>query len=738
MAKAGPSKTGPSSVPGACLPTVEDDREGQGGWAGAAMAFVRRCGLLPAAVPPAQYGRAVTPAEWNTMVAALFGAPAGEAKDPNDPRFQVWMYTGGLARGEAIEREWAVGGLIKLLSVHGEVDLSNIPGSFDGQQLGRFRDEKAVGDMNHGLWAVAVSLGLVEGYPDRSLRAGQPLTVAEAAALLRRTREWLLRVEKPEVVLDLPLGPEPGVPGVTSSRLGGMSPAGPLSFAVGEGEIHVLDSTRGRILQYRNNKQLVRIVDVPFLTGEAPGSLLFDGGLLYVRDGQLEYEIDRDGRILRVGLAGKGTIYPRPRELPGPTGNDKALDFQGHLLGMDQAGNRYVLALTNARGWMVRRLDGAGRETGRAVAPPGNVVDWYVTPEGGVHALTWDWGEGTIVRADVYRVLSAPAPQAGPAGGQGSGVAAQSPVALGYEPPRAVRVRTPGWLSVEVADPVFIHNLWLLLSLMKADSPAVTPLPEEGTAFTVTALLPGGEEREFVLDDKGVLQGAIRHWGLTTEAARGLVAGALFTPTYLIHAIALGPVSVAVTDLPGVSRELNLEERSSLMEALAGSFRAGRYEPPQPLPEEPFPRYALRMGLPGNEATVSLAGERYLYLHGGAVALAHRGEVTRLVRQWLPVPDARPDELAYLYRATSLTVSQGGQPEDLTRWKATVVRALLLGNDREGYVMTYPEDEPMLLTFTVEGKPHVVRVTRDGFTQAGHMYRRRGLIQQISPLRGVP
>lgn len=736
-------------------------REAQPGghWASDTVAFAARCGLLKGVrgdLSAADYDRPVTPEEWNAMVAALLGVPAGPARDvdyiqvgdANLLQYWVWSYSGGLATGEDVHREWAVGGLIKLLIMFTELPLPGAPAEFDRQHLGRFRDAYKIGDHNRALLAVAASLGLVGGYPDGSLRPTQPITVAEAATLVRRMRNLIPRMETPVKILDLPLGPEPHLPGATPERVGGVSPGGPLSFSMGSAEsIHILDSARGRILRYRK-EQLDRIIETPFL-GEKPGRLLLHDGLMYVRDGQVEYEIAENGEIRRVGPAGAGTIYPRPRPAglivgrdqdvdQATFGREKELALKGHGLGSDASGNSYNIAQMRVV-WAIRRSDNAGRETARAPVPP-EVVDWYLTPEGGVYALSWTRdGSGSVTRTAVYRVLAPVwADRNGPGGDGSATVPVEPPLAFGLPAPLSLEVRMAGWLPVEIRDRVYIGNLWRLFGRLEPEpAPEWLRASKTPPAFTVTARLPGGAAFEITSAAEGVMCGDIWYRGPIAGATSSLLAGAVFSPENLMLAIASRPVSVAIPDLPGVSRRLNLEERRQLADALKGSFRAGRYEPPQPL-EYPFPRYIVGIGLEGGgEADVALDGDRYLSLHGGNTAMAHGGQLARLVREWLPAPGARPEEPAYLYRATRLALDHQGDTQDLTRWKATVVRALL-NFDREWYVPIYPEEYPVVLTFTVDERPHTVRITRDGFSYAGKTYQRRGLIQAVLSLRGVP
>lgn len=555
--------------------------------------------------------------------------------------------------------------------------------------------------------------------------------------------------ETPSLLLDLPLGPEPDLPGATPDRVGGVSAKGPLSFAIGPGEsIHLLDSARGRVLVYKGDL-LQKSADLPFL-GEEPNDLVLHGGRIYVHDGSGEYEVAGDGAIRRIGRPlDDGTIYPRLGHgaFLGRERGNRLLppdSERAGLIGYDGEGNRYVSTEKANTGWTVRRLDQDGKETARAALPPGQIVEWYVTSEGGLYALTWTYApqpdyllRSAVARAAVYRVLApiASAKETG-SGGNAGFAAAEPPVAFGLPAPLSLDVWAPGWPPLEIRDPVFINNLWRLLGGMDPE-PISDRLSRPGytVGFGVTANLPGGAGHEILFYSSAGIKSKDRWYdGVGVGAAASLLGSAVFTPSRLAEAITSGPVAVTIPDLPGVTKELTPQERRQLAAGVARSFRAGLWEPPQPL-EEPFPRYAVSIEAGGDEkVTVALAGDRHLYMQDRTVALAHPGDPARLVREWLPVPDARPGELAYLYRATSLSITQGGLTQDLTRWKATVVRTLLQVRDSGSDPAA---DDPFTLTFTVDGKPHIVEITGDGFSYSGKTYKRRGLLN-LARLQGVP
>lgn len=546
---------------------------------------------------------------------------------------------------------------------------------------------------------------------------------------------------QPELVLEVPLGPRVDQPGATPSRVGGVTASGPGSLAVGpDRTIYLLDSIRGRILAYRDGR-LQRAVDAPFLSDGAR-DLLVAGDRLYVRDGAGEYELDLRGRIWRLARGKNPSLYPVERATPSHV--DKAVTGD---LGTDASRNRYVREV-DPSGVVVRRLGPDGRELARAVDAP-DAIDRYVAADGSVYALSWQMSDEHARFARVHRILppagnSARLPPATPA-------ALADPARPEYVPdppppsplqgtaaPDRIELRTASWPPVTVTDRTIIDNLWRLLGGLQ---PAQRGGPPSGAdaAGGVSIALPAGIGRgsEIRVDPLGASIGADRFTG-DTRPALSLLRAALYAPDRVAAAARDAEVAIAIPDLPGVRRVLDAADARRVVGLLEGATRAGAFEPPQPL-ETPFPRHAVELKGQGWETTATFAGDRYLYVGGSsghdAVALAVPPELLELGRRALPAPAASPGDVAYLYGATRLEIGAGANKHDLSRWKATVVRHLL------GALPTTSGEalhqEPITFTFTVNGRPEVVRATTEGFTYAGKFYPRKGLTG-LAQLQGVP
>lgn len=546
---------------------------------------------------------------------------------------------------------------------------------------------------------------------------------------------------RPELMLQVPLGPRPDQPGAAPSRVGGVASSGPRSLAVGpDRTIYLFDSVRGRILAYRDGR-LQRGVDVPFLSDGAR-DLLVVGDRLYVRDWSGEYEIDLRGRIWRLDRDKNPSLYPVRR--PTPSQVDKGLTGD---LGADASRSRYVREIDSSS-VVVRRLGPDGRELARAVDVP-DAIDRYVAADGSVYALSWQLSDDQVRFARVHRLL------------QPAGNAAQTPAATpaaladpprpewvpdpppplplrGIAAPDRIELRTASWPPVTVTDRATIHNLWRLLGPLYPGRPG-EPRPGGDAAGVVSIVLPAGTGggSEIRVDPLGASIGADRFTG-DTRPALSLLRAALYAPDRVAAVARDAEVAIAIPDLPGVRRVLDAGVARRLVALMEGATRAGAFEPPQPL-EAPFPRYTVQFKGQGWETTATFVGDRYLYVGGSsghdAFALALPPELFELARQTLPVPAASPGDFAYLYGATRLEIGEGANKQDLSRWKATVVRHLL--GVRLAVSGEPAHRDPIVFTFTVNGRPEVVRVTGDGFTCAGRFYARKGLTG-LAQLQGVP
>jgi hypothetical protein len=245
-----------------------------------------------------------------------------------------------------------------------------------------------------------------------ALQPGQGVGALATPALSATTRVTAtstasVKIETPLDVLQLTLGGADR-PGVGPEPFG-VTPRGPISFAVEGDTVFVLDQVNARVLLYRGGV-LVRGIALDGYDPYANG-LLIAGDRLYLRSlapGEREYEYDLAGRLLRsVPVSAGVTIYPRvrPTYSPGP-GKSQA------ELGTDSVGRTYTRAVLTqcAASECIRisRLSKSGVLETYASEPLGTTpVDFYVSSDGGVHELLWGYDAGQPRTATVRRLLSA-------------------------------------------------------------------------------------------------------------------------------------------------------------------------------------------------------------------------------------------------------------------------------------------------------------------------------------------
>lgn len=151
---------------------------------------------------PADLNRPVTVAEWNSLVAAVFRQKPGKATYEESPdQYNLWIYTGGLATGDYMVREDAIGGLIKLLNVFYRTAHDKVPHS---EGLTRFGDAASLSSHQRVLVGAAAVWGLVGGYPDGTVRPRSLLTVGEAVVLAERVLLQIDSVTAPDPFADIP------------------------------------------------------------------------------------------------------------------------------------------------------------------------------------------------------------------------------------------------------------------------------------------------------------------------------------------------------------------------------------------------------------------------------------------------------------------------------------------------------------------------------------------------------
>lgn len=134
---------------------------------------------------PNTYETTLTAKQWEDMTIEVF-APVLK-KETED--YEKWIQTYTHLNDGKLTREWAVGGLVKLLNMAGKAS-----GSFeakDAKLKKTFLDGDNLVGKNYALWEVGYSIGLIKGYPGNELNPGKELTFAEGAVFLARAYNLL-------------------------------------------------------------------------------------------------------------------------------------------------------------------------------------------------------------------------------------------------------------------------------------------------------------------------------------------------------------------------------------------------------------------------------------------------------------------------------------------------------------------------------------------------------------------
>jgi hypothetical protein len=555
-----------------------------------------------------------------------------------------------------------------------------------------------------------------------------PLVSAETAAATpsgTSTPTGSPRVETPSVMLDLAVGPGYGQPGATTPRVGGTTARGPTSVASDDqGRIYLWDHARVRILVYEGGR-LARVLAEPFVE-EGAASLLVYAGRLYLRWAPnptpfAEYEIDAaTGDLLRVGT----DLYPReraPRSMFDTTGPQRPMS-------PDTLGNAYQ-RMSLPDGYEVRRVDRSGAVTAVAhSATTDLVLDSYVAADGSIFDLRQSFDGVLADRIRVVRML-------GPAGGvapERAALIADGPRFAGRDAPAAIEVQSTPELPPARLSPAEARSLWWLLSFSRTD-PFYDTLPPPGdTAYRLVATWPDGSTLSIAFDQSLLVAGNAR-FGTSAMAERAMPQ-LLSRPAFVVDALRRFGGRVRIPDLPNAGRALTSTEIEAFASALGSAFPTTQLEPYKPL-EDPFPRRQLTVAYPGGATVWQDAGDRYLWT--GAIlrgAIVHDGRASGLLREWLPTPRLAADDPAILYTATKVTLPS----QDISRWKASIVRALVLPPATGPGQGTWAAMGPLVFTFTLPGgRIEVVRADDAGFTFAGRTYARIGLLD-LHGYEGVP
>ncbi|MDF2630042.1 MAG: hypothetical protein K0R39_3873 [Symbiobacteriaceae bacterium] len=517
-------------------------------------------------------------------------------------------------------------------------------------------------------------------------------------------------VAQPRLTLDLPLGDGPDQPGQLPARVGGIAPRGPLALAVDGGSLYLIDAAKSRIIQYDLQGGLVMTIPAPWLDDQVADLAVSPLGLIVTLFG-VQYTIGADGRLLAISQV---------TDQPMGAGNGL------WSIGTDRAGNRYEQALADPSGMIARRVNGDGRQLASApIWELGDIHDWYVSRDGGLYALSYQWGQGEIERARVYEVL----PPWGISSGPGGMDPTPAPVVMGYPLPTQIRLTFADWAPVAVTAEADRWNVWQLLATAQPtdgpDSWADYP------GFEIAATLPDGSTLSMEVRQNELRVGGKRYLIPFYQGLNAVVQHLRFSEASVQAALdEATSVRVALLDLPGVERELTAEERARMRQSLTGAIAVSSAAGPHPL-EVPFPQYGIHLEGKDWKGTLLLRGARHVRAESGGSAL-HGGELSRQAAALLPVPELQISDVSYLYLTEKLEIGQG---QDLTRWKNTVVRRLVDAHVISGHRPT--NTAPFTLTFWVNGEKLVVQVDADGFTYRGKRYPGSGLTEMIY-LQGVP
>lgn len=523
-------------------------------------------------------------------------------------------------------------------------------------------------------------------------------------------------VAQPRLILDLPLGDDPDQPGQLPSRVGGISPRGPLALAAADaGSLYLIDAAKSRILQYNLGQgSLAGTIPVPWMDDQMADLAVSPFGLV-VTLFNAEHTIGVDGRFLAISPVA-----------PPPTGQIRDAGKGPWSLGTDRAGNRYEWAMSDPRGLIAGRVSSDGSQLASVpIGELGEVRDWFVSRDGGLYALTYQWGDEKIERARVYEVLA----PAGISSGPGGMDPTPAPVVLGHPLPTRIRLTFADWAPLAITAEADRWNIWQLLAAVE---PTDGPDPwADDQGFQIVATQPDGSTLSMEVRQNELRVGGKRYRIPWPDGLNAVVQHIRFSEASLKAAFTeASSVRAAMVDLPGAERELTAEERERLRQCLTGVLPVSMAAGPHPL-EPPFPQYGIHLEGKGWKGTLLLRGDRYIRATSGGAAL-HSGELTRYVTALVPVPELQPGDVGYLYLADRLELGQG---TDLTRWKNTVVRRLVEAQVNPGY---RPRNtESFALTFWVKGEKLTVKIDVDGFTYRGNRYPGSALTEIIY-LQGVP
>ena len=512
--------------------------------------------------------------------------------------------------------------------------------------------------------------------------------------------------------------------GATTGRVGGITPRGPNSLAVDESErIYIWDRARLRVAVYGNGR-FERAIAVPYVEQDA-GALLVEGGRLYLRAatqvGIVEYEIDSGtGALVRAVASTGSSIYPRRRTGPQPSA-------ARYTFGADAAGFEYLYtAVDQGSNFRYERVEMGRSALAFAVEPAlQKMIDAYPRADGALYELAADYGGvGSVY---VYALL-APSPGARPESARPA--PATAPIAFGRSAPDRLTATLPAAGSVDL-DARSRTAVWWLASLAKER----TDLPAPPYQPVFVARWNDGSTLEMVVSASLLFVDGKIYVGPATIYEE-LAAYALASPSRLAE-LAAGGATVRMADLPNQQRGLTVAEIAELSASLSKGFSVSEGELPGVL-ELPFPRYEILIG----PVVVRLRGDEYGSIGEGQSrtgAFVHDGKLDDLVGRWLHVPGLAVDDPHSLFLADKVTFEQPGHVDlqDITRWKASLVRALTAEPGRPGLPELVEEPPATLMFRFASGRVETVIVRPGEFTYRGRVIPLRGVMYLVY-YRGVP
>jgi len=530
------------------------------------------------------------------------------------------------------------------------------------------------------------------------------------------------RVETSRIVLDVAIGPGYEQPAANAVRVGGVTSRGPMSFAVdSDGRIYVWDSVRVRILVYEAGR-LARVLPEPFVDPSA-AALLAHGGRLYLRypgggDFVADYEIDAtSGDLLRLAK----DSYPRTRSAPTwPIDKGPTPSMGGDLLGNTYQHERLT------HGYEVKRLDRSGAVVAvGSYATTDLAFDTYITADGSVYDLRQEFDGGTPTRVRVTRVLG----PAGAAPPESAAPITDRPLFAGRQAPTTIEVVAAPALPPATLTGEDAYALWWLLS-RSWNEPAIATFPVSKDAYRLKASWPDGSSLDIRFDMTVMEAGTTRLRSALVDRALPHV---LSRPRYSIDALRRNGGGIRMADVPSSERDLTRGEIDAFVDAL-GAAHVTTFDEHHALLEHPFPRRQLVVAYPAGTFTLEDAGDRWVQAAAGdGLAMFHDGRASTLLRQWLPTPSFARDDPAILFTAEKVTLPD----QDISRWKASIVRALVLPSSSTGQG-SWSDQGPLTFTFSLPGgRTEVVRVDAKGYTFAGRTYEKLGLLD-LHGARGVP